>query len=372
MILIQFAEIIAWYESGFETDPLQLFAGEALLQAAEASGLNMVALLPDRLAKSPVAAQREGDPLNQVIAELVGRTYLDVDTEAGWISATLGSGQGENERFDRREAAAFALQSYEDGWQRIDPLADLANSCDGAWAFSHARQLSDVLQPTRRATRTIDSREVRMLKLYASLPAAARRQAKGGGLDWPLAQVPDPTRARLRDMISHSDLGQARADMNESTWPQMFSSGMDGVPFAASEIPINASLEIVFESARLFAMPDRRSGRSLSTPGLRTTEQFATTLYWTRKATREGTTPEGYVDPTGEVALVEAERLVVRLHVPGGKPFIAILTADSRGPGTRYMAFEALEGEEADAVREAVRRREGGLLRSGTRVPVRG
>ncbi|MCH8978363.1 MAG: hypothetical protein IH945_03865 [Armatimonadetes bacterium] len=365
----QFEEIIAWYESGFDTDPLQLFAGEAFLQAAEASGLNIVALLPDRLATSPVAGERDGSPLSTVIRELAYWTYLDVDD--GWISVTPGSREGTDERFDRAAAARFALQSYEDGWQRIDPLAELANSCDGARAFSYARELSDLLQPTRRATRTIDPREVRLLKLYANLPAGARRQAKEGGVNWPIAQVPGPTRARLADAIAQSDLGRDRSDTSETMWPPMFGRGLGSVPFAASEIPIDASLEILFESARLFAMPDRKSGQSLSTPGLKTTDQLAETIYWTRKVLREGTARDGFVDPTGEIAIVDAERLVLRLHVPGGSPFYAIIAADSRGPGTRYVPYETLEGIETDAVRAAVKRREGGLFRSGSGAVVR-
>ena len=353
-------EIRAWFESGFETDPLHYLGGEALLQISEESGFIIVAVLPDSLISGFEASLSADRPLRDWLINLARKAIVEVDPVGGWIGVRPILGQGRKERFDRAKAAEFALRTYEEGWQRIDALADLTASCDGAYAFHYARGLSDVLQPVRSlGVRMIDPAMFRSLELYASLAPAARRAAKEEGVGWLLSEVPGPTHVRLNESVAFLDLLEPREDPSGHQWPFTLTLGTPTAVRTPIRLPAGAILEIRVEASLLFTNPDSKSGGGLSLGSLMTAEEAAERVYWALEPEALPAYSEQYTN----LALVSAERLVIMLHLPDGTLLETKITIDARSPETSYLPIETLKGSEADAFREALRRLEGGLPR---------
>ena len=76
-------------------------------------------------------------------------TTIEIDSESRLIKSRPAPTPFNAPRFDRAAAAKLALQVYEEGWSRIEPLTIYAMTCEGDLPWQYGRRLSSVLQPER-------------------------------------------------------------------------------------------------------------------------------------------------------------------------------------------------------------------------------
>ncbi|MCH8979179.1 MAG: hypothetical protein IH945_08045 [Armatimonadetes bacterium] len=326
------AEIMEWFESGLSPDPTHLMAGDAVLQIAEAAGYSVVALLQDGVYSGFVVRSYDDKPLVEVL-DVFGRSMdVSIDEESRTITIRPVPIPLGHWHFDREAVAKLALQAYEDGWARIEPLAIYAMSCDGDVPWQWGRQITAVLQPVRHGPmQSMDKSAHRAFKIYGSLPKAARKMAHDDWLSFPVADLPRNVRELVYEAYTNRTFASAHSSSTDYRWTRWPTIVLSSVPVENAADLEGAFLDVRVEQAQLLAARDHKEGNLVSSGGLMTPEEAAARIH---NALQEG--QSGKIDFTtlGELT---AERLILRLRTRSSGYFIVILTVDSSNSETIYL-----------------------------------
>jgi hypothetical protein len=340
------------FEKGFPTDPLHLAAGEPLIFAAESAGLNTVAVFPDSLATFGSYNAIAGRPFHDALSTLLRSSVVELDK--GWLSVRHSLASDARERFDRAALAAFALKSKADGWQRIEPLADLARNCDGYQVMWHALRLSEAINPEQSRFRMIGQERFDLLNTFALLLPGGRQAAKSGGVTWTLSEMPGPAKGRLIEALARkSFMKPEKPQPLDLGWKSHF--GWAHPPREGDSVDLSqgAVVEVRLDSARLFAVPEAKNN-GLYMHSLINASQAALFIRMAREnalAAPPGHTPTNYE----LLALVDAEMLTIKVRLPNGDEFECGLIADAQSPKAKFLPHSELPGPEGDALRAALR-----------------
>ncbi|MCH7944928.1 MAG: hypothetical protein IIC73_02780 [Armatimonadetes bacterium] len=329
------AEIIEWFEGGLTPDPTHLMAGDAVLQIAEAAGYSVVALLFDGFFSGGLVDKYDGRPLSEVLA--VYSRMIEIDTESKQIKIRSAPTPFNAPRFDRAAATKLALQVYEEGWSRIEPLAIYAMTCESDLPWQYGRRLSSVLQPERYGPMQMMAEAVRRtFSIYGSLPKAARAMAHDDWLSYPVRDLPKNVRelvyAAYAEKTFSPDHGQS-TDYRWMRWPMV---AMTHHPDGRAADLEGAFLDVRVEQAQLLIARDHKEGNRISSAGLLSPKEAAARIH---SAMQGEQTSKIDFTILGEIT---AERLILRIRTRSNGNFLVVLTTDSSNPETRYLPYEQI------------------------------
>jgi hypothetical protein len=342
-------EVYDWFQAGLAPDPMHLFVGEPLLQAAEATGANVVAQVPDTLFFGATVAAYAGRPLGDLLQAL----DVQLSEDGRWLTKHPPLDATGAFRLDRPAVARLALETYERGWSTIETLAKFATTCENGSAWQAGRRLASVLQPVPYSrTWLMDEPTLRSLKFFASLPSAARAQATKGWVVFPFEDLPSNVRRGLVETVELRGFGRARMNFSADNvaWTEWAYTGYFAgeVAPAASELQ-GSKLEVLVESKELVAAQERVEGNRRFGSAMMNAQEAAMAIVGQRGASGPG------VD-FSTLAAFNCERLQMRVRLADGESLYFVFTTDSRNSETRYYPVAQLPGAMGEAVRADLKR----------------
>ena len=344
--------LLAWFGEGMTSpDPTHVTQGELLLQVAEAAGLNAVVAVSDGAFSGHSVANFAGRPLRDALVQLA-RQDTTIDFKNRWLIAYPPLDPEARSRFDRAATAKLALRAYQEGWARLDPLAEFAAACSDARSWHMGREVAGILRPLLRPRSWgLYKGTLEALKLYHTLPSAAKSQAKSEWVAIPYEDLPQAVRLQLAKAFQEKAFGSPRLnespDARWSDWD--FSGNFAGEPDPdPSDLP-RSRLEVRVETADLLTAQDNRMGNRVYHSGMLTAEQAAKLFLESRTST------ERLLDYS-QLGEFKAERLHLRIRLANGESRHSIFTTDSRSGETRYYPVEQLPGETGERLRAEVKR----------------
>ena len=329
------AEIIAWFERGLTPDPTHLMAGDAILQIADAARYSVVALLQDGFYTGSLVHRYNNRPLVEVLAAFGQMMDVSIDDEPRTITIRPVPIPLGHWHFDRAAAAKLALQVYEDGWSRIEPLAIYAMSCEGDVPWQWGRKLSSVLQPEREGPMRMFYKSVhRALKIYGSLPKAARKMAHDDWLSYPVRDLPVNVRNLVLEAYSERTFAPERSLSTDYRWTRWPTIAMSSDPVGKRADLEGAFLDVRVEQAQLLTARDYKEGNRIFASVLLGPKAAAVRV---QSAMQGGQSSKIDFTILGEIT---AERLILRLRTRFNGYFMVLLTVDSSNSETTYLPHE--------------------------------
>ncbi len=344
--------VIAWFEKGLDPDPVQLMAGEAVLQIAEKADRNVVAVLSDGFASGYFLARFVNSPLADVLKELV--RLGDTSVDDNWITVTASKLPFQAHRMDRAAVARLALDTYKEGWPSIDMLAAYASHCEGDIAWQEGRWLVSVLQPVPYNFIWLVSKgAVASYRLYDSLPTSAKKQAHKEWLSIPVTDLPKNVQACLATAMTSNGFGEVPDWAKGDRWGDPASGAYAGQKERTAQDLVRALFEVRVERREFLSAQLREVGNGVPSSGLLTLEE-ASQRYLNSRDDQNGKLDYG------TLAALTSERLSMRVKLADGSVLEFHATTDSRNSETRYYPIAEVPGEIGDKLRAEVKRLGGG------------
>ena len=341
--------LLAWFDADMSPDCTHLLLGEAVQQCVEAAGLNAVVAISDSTIHGLFVVRSARMSLKDVLKQFVETMDCRLDTDGGWFCVFPAIDPMWAGRVDRSATSKFARAVLNEGWARIDAIAELASACESNVTFQWSKRLAALLQPTPyNITWMLSDNSLLSLAAYHSLPAAAKRQSKNGGVTMPVVDLPREARDRLVSAVVSGGFGQVPDWARELHWSGMTGGAYAGDKERTTADLVGASLEVLTESIDAFVAADVRESSGTYVSSIMPVEAAAR-LYV------ESRGQQSRID-YGTLAPITAERLVMRLRLADGTPLRFVAFSDSRNAETRYYPVEQLPGEIGDKLRAEIKR----------------
>lgn len=266
-------------------DPLSFLASDFLRKAAGQEHMNLIALLPDSLIRPEI--WQGFTPTPRAVSNLLERHGMLNQISNGWWSLTPRRPIAcRRDRLNRLALARFIATL------RREALPSIENRCSfAATADLTYPKVETVLVLMRFIAPGLFSsssfQEVEGMKLYGSLTATQREEAKGAGLTYASLRVDQ------RDSIRHLLIEPPRLTLepgeNRNAFPEerrLFYSGFIKEPTEClpDGIPADTTIHISNQTIPLVFAPLSGSNRTSSTLVGLTAEQYAWQVFVSKRA----------------------------------------------------------------------------------------
>jgi hypothetical protein len=326
---------------------LGIYGDVPLRSAAEKSGRDYVALLPDACAS----------------LALWMRTYQTTTLEPVWDSWCRGVNVREDAltgvlivtpvdtlraraaRYNREAASAFVNEFVDKKRVTLDALGRMALACDSAGQFSITAAMTYSLLPVAYW----NGSDWLALRAYGSLSAAQRRAAESSGIVFAWRDLPVAIRNAIVARLTKEDVAFSERPPLAAPWSSggvyLTEMRLDSARIAS--VPRDTQVKVTLSSAS-FLKP-RSSGvvrSKLMSPG-----DLADLI-----ARGPASSQMDYK----RIAVVDAERVDVEVYVPGHGYVAFYAQADSATHDTEYVAPDKLPDPWKSQLAEAIKKAGGG------------